>query len=338
MKQTSFMRQLNAYFESYLPEIRSCSPHTISAYVDSFTLLFRFFQEKRSLAHYLISYKHLTSTTLDEFMLWLGTERHYTESSKRHRLSAISAFLKYASRRDMSALNAFTNVSNLHISNTKRSDFPYFTVEEVTLLLRLPSPQKRLGSRDMVLLSLLYDSAARAQEICDVCVCDIRFGTPTKVKLHGKENKVREVPVSDEMSNLLRYHLKTKGSDVQKHREKPLFSSQTNEKMTPACIRSITDKYVKLAQKTYPELFYEPKYSPHSWRHSKAVHMAEAGTPLIYIRDFLGHATVQSTEIYARVGQAVVTKALTERKIPRPVPNADIPERPALQLPSFLKR
>ena len=103
-------------------------------------------------------------------------------------------------------------------------------------------------------------------------------------------------------------------------RTAPLFSSQTNEKMTPACVRSIVGKYVQMAKQQYSNLFNEPKYSPHSFRHSKAVHMVEAGVSLIYIRNFLGHNSVETTERYARVGQKKVTEALTNRKIPRLAP------------------
>jgi site-specific recombinase XerD len=100
------------------------------------------------------------------------------------------------------------------------------------------------------------------------------------------------------------------------HRSDPLFVSQTNEKMTTACIRGIVNKYVNMAKSKNPNLFEAENYSPHSFRHSKAVHMAESDTSIIYIRNFLGHAYISTTEIYARVGQAAVTKALTERKIP----------------------
>jgi site-specific recombinase XerD len=89
--------------------------------------------------------------------------------------------------------------------------------------------------------------------------------------------------------------------------------SQRGKKMTTACIRNLVEKYSKLAKEAHPELFPEPKYSPHSFRHSKAVHMVESGVQLVYIRNFLGHVSVQSTEIYARIGQNAVAKMLTER-------------------------
>lgn len=88
--------------------------------------------------------------------------------------------------------------------------------------------------------------------------------------------------------------------------------------MTTACIRNLVKKYVTLAKAQNPSLFLMGQYSPHSFRHSKAVHMVEAGIPLIYIRDFLGHESVKTTEIYAKISQATVSKILSNRDIPSP--------------------
>jgi len=273
MKQTLFMRQLAAYFETHLPHTRHRSQHTIAAYADSFALLFQFLQERRGLPHYRVNYRDFTPATLDDFVLWLGHTRHYSPASQKQRLSAVTSFLKYASRREMAALSAFTSAADTETPQVARSEFPYFTVEEIRVLLRLPDLGKKTGRRNLVLLSLLYESAARAQELCNLCVGDVKFGSPTKVKLRGKGNKTREIPVSDDVASLLRYHLKQ--NRLEGCREKPLFSSQTKEKMTPACIRSLTEKYVAQAKAAHPYQFFESKYSPHSFRHSKAVHMVE---------------------------------------------------------------
>jgi len=333
MKETLFMRQLAAYFETHLPQTRRCSPNTIAAYADAFVLLFQFLQEQKGLPHYRVNYKDFTPAMLDDFILWLGRTRHYSAASKKQRLSAIRSFLKYASRREMVALSALSAAAGTETPRVPQTAFPYFTVEETHVLLRLPNLNKKTGRRDIALLSLFYDSAARSQELCDLCVGDIKFGSPTKVKLRGKNNKAREVPISDDVARLLRWHLKQNG--LESCREKPLFSSQAQEKMTPACIRSLTDKYVAKAKALCPKLFLEPKYSPHSFRHSKAVHMVESGTQLIYIRNFLGHESIQSTEIYARVGQAAVTKALTERNIPNVAPSESLKQTKP-NLPDFI--
>jgi len=335
MKETLFMRQLNAYFEIHLPGNKRLSPDTIAAYADSFAILFQFLQEQKGLPHYLVNYKDFTPAMLDDYVLWMERVKHYSAASKKQRMSAVTSFLKYASRREMAALSALSAAVGTETPRVPRSAFPYFTVEETHILFRLPDLNKKTGRRDMVLLSLLYESAARAQELCDLCVGSVRFGAPTKVKLVGKNSKTREVPISDDVARLLRWHLRQNG--LEGKRGHPLFSSQTNEKMTPACIRSLTEKYVAQAKAAHPKLFPESKYSPHSFRHSKAVHMAESGTQLIYIRNFLGHSSIQSTEIYARVGQAAVTKALSNRKIPNVTPQ-ETPKQTQSPVPEFISK
>lgn len=332
MKQTLFMKQLSAYFGSFLPENQKRSPNTISSYSDSFRLLFQFLDEKKNIPHYLVDYKHFTPQLFDEFLLWMENERNYGAASKRSRMSALTSFLKYASRREMAALNACSAALNIGLPRIPSKSFPYFTVDEIRVLLNLPDPKTRLGGRDLVLLSLFYDSAARSQELCDLCVSDIKFGKPTKIKLYGKGNKAREVPISDEVAKLLRYHIEKNHLE----RDKPLFSSQVKEKITPACLRNLTNKYVKMGKTKHPDLFLEKKYSPHSFRHSKSVHMLEAGTALVYIRNFLGHSSIQSTEIYLRISHQAVEKALENRKIPRLAPDKEIVEKKYIALPMFL--
>jgi site-specific recombinase XerD len=323
MKQSLFICQLGEYFEVFLPDVRKASKNTIAAYADSFTIFFRFLQESKHPPHHLVTYKNFTPALFDEYLLWMRNERNYSDASICQRMTAIVAFLKYASRRDVHALNAYATVKSTELPSKPKTEFPYFTVKEMQILLRSPKPNEYLGSRDLVFLSFMYDTAARAQELCDVTIGDIRFGVPAKVTLRGKGNKAREIPISDETAKLLGYHLKGIDCKTRESKAIPLFKSQSGSKMTTACVRSIVAKYVAAAQNGYPDLFCEKAYSPHSFRHSKAVHMVEAGVPIIYIRNFLGHSSISSTEIYARVGQEAVTKALTERKIPRLSPNSD---------------
>lgn len=317
MKKTKFMKQLATYFETFLPLNRQCSQNTISSYADGFILFFEYFEVKQGKAHYLIDYKDLTPEVFDEYILWMQCEKRYSPASQKQRISALTSFLKYASRREIAAIPALNSISESRTPKIPKVHFPYFTGEEMKLLLHIPQCNRKSGSRDMVLLSLLYDSGARAQEMCDLCVGDITFGKTSKIRLYGKGNKTREVPVSSDVVELLRYYLRENDIALTKERNRPLFSSQRNSKMTTACIRNLVKKYVTLAKAQNPSLFLMGQYSPHSFRHSKAVHMVEAGIPLIYIRDFLGHESVKTTEIYAKISQATVSKILSNRDIPR---------------------
>lgn len=108
--------------------------------------------------------------------------------------------------------------------------------------------------------------------------------------------------------------------------------------MTTACIRNLVNKYVTKAKAMNPKLFTEPKYSPHSFRHSKAIHLVESGTQLIYIRDFLGHVSVKSTEVYARIGQSVISKMLTEHGKSAVQPSEPVEKIKNGKYPNFLEQ
>jgi site-specific recombinase XerD len=311
MKDTVFSRQLAAYFSVHLPEVRNCSANTIKSYANAFAVLYDYFDEKQCVPHYRIEYKAFTPGLLEDYTLWLARERKYSAASIKARFSALTSFLKYASKREMSALPAFTAAVGAEKPKPGHKPFPYFTLEEMGILLRSPDPRKKTEKRDLVLLSAFYETGTRAQELCDIKVSDVKFGTITKVRLFGKGKKAREVPVSREVTDLLKYHLKT--NDISGKPDEPLFLSQLGSKMTTACVRNLVNKYVAKAKAEHPSLFNDPQYSPHSFRHSKAVHMVESGTQLIYIRNFLGHVSVQSTEVYARIGQAALVKMLSER-------------------------
>ncbi len=339
MKQTLFIKQLSSYFDDYLPLIRHCSENTIRSYADGFVIFFRFFQEEKGKKHYLIDYADITPETLDEYVLWMDNTLKYSPATQKHRITAISAFLKYASRREMGALGSFNAVAGVITPKAPKALTPYFTTEEMKIILHLPVCTKDSGLRDAALLCLMYDSGARAQEMCDILVGDITFGQMNTVRLRGKGSKMREVPISEDVSKIIRKYLNVRGKTVRENGSEPLFSSQRSEKMTTASVRYLVQKYIDKARVSAPDKFLLNGYSPHSFRHSKAIHMLKAGVPLIYIRNFLGHESVQTTEMYLKMNQESVAEILQKRNSTDFVPSfngntAHVKD----EIPEFLKR
>lgn len=315
MKTTAFSKHLCTYIEEYLPNLKNYSSNTILSYQDSFRLLEEFMLEKYGIKPYLLDYKHFTETRIIDFLEWLKLERNCCISTCNQRLSAISAFLKYASTRNTSALKACITVSNIPKKKVSRKPFSYFSVEELEILFRMPNTQRELERRDLVILCLLYDSGARAQELCDITLRDIHFSRQTSIILKGKGRKNRSVPLMENPAKMLKEYI-DRSIPRSAAKDSPVFLNQRGEQITPACIRNLMLKYVTKAKSVRPDLFQEESYSPHSMRHSKAVHMLEAGVDMIYIRDFLGHSSIQTTEIYATVSQALLIKTLRSREIP----------------------
>lgn len=188
----------------------------------------------------------------------------------------------------------------------------------MAILLKLPRTSTQTGQRDITLLSLLYASGARAQEICDITLDDITLSSPTKLRLTGKGSKTRNVTIPDSCTAILKEYLRTRGFDLsdQSVKRRHLFSSQTHEHMTISCVEGIVKKYVMQAKTQNPNLFREESYSPHTFRHSIAVHMLEAGDSLVAIKAFLGHSTIATTCVYATVTPELANKYLDERGKP----------------------
>ena len=333
MKKNSFMKWMTSFFEVYLPEIRNCSPYTITAYKQSFLTFLEFMKERNGKDCYKITFNDFTMTNMDNYVLYMNNIKHYSASTINQRIAALSSFLKYSARRDISAIGALNNVMSINTPKVTQTEMSYFTKEEIGIILRTPSLDTAHGYRNRVILALMYDSGARAQEICNLNIEDIKFTHPTKVRLFGKGSKTREVPISPEVARLLKHYIcgLKNTSKIE-----PLFISERGNRITTAGIKHITAQTVKSAKEANPELFEYDSYTPHSFRHTKAIHMLEAGVPLIYIRNFLGHESVQTTEIYAKVTQANMNRLLSEKKIDVSIPTEVKPEKNN-NLPDFLK-
>ncbi len=173
-----------------------------------------------------------------------------------------------------------------------------------------PNTTTEIGFRDLTVLSILYTSGARAQEICDLQVKDVQFSSDGRaaLTLMVKGGKIRQVKISPEATSLLRKYIDHRkiGNEPQRH----VFSSQTHEQMSISCVEALFRKYITLAKQQQPFLFQKSNYSPHSMRHSTATHMLEAGRPMAAVKEFLGHASIVSTQIYAELSQQKVDEYL----------------------------
>ena len=154
----------------------------------------------------------------------------------------------------------------------------------------------------------MYASGMRAQEVCDLTVGDIQFYSDRAgINVHGKGQKIRRIGIPANASEMLKKYIKRRG--LYDKDDRHVFSSQTHEKMTVSCIEEIYAKYVTQAKKDNPGRFRN-NYTPHSMRHTTATHMLEAGVPLIVVKNFLGHVSLQTTQIYTEITQDTMNRQL----------------------------
>ena len=336
MSSKSVIPLLEEFFAKYLPDVRGVSTNTITAYQYAFQLLFGFLGDEKGIMPNKVTFETLSGGVIEEFLAYLETERGCSVQTRNLRRAAIVTFAKYAAKKSFTAsLPFYTAIIGMPKKKaSKDAGIKYFTKEEIGLLLKQPDATKSIGQRDVTLLSILYSTGARAQELCDITLKDITLSLPTKIRLTGKGGKSRVVTIPDNCTTILNGYLLSRKLNVKdvSMQKRHLFSSQTNEHMTISCIKDIVRKYVRMAKESNPDLFKQSNYTPHSCRHSIAVHMLEAGDSLVTIKAFLGHASISSTAIYAKVTPELANKYLDERgkplenievqNIPQPLPQA----------------
>jgi site-specific recombinase XerD len=325
---------LSEFFSEYLPETKGLSANTIRSYKHAFRLLLEYTLKKHGLPPEKIEFRHLEKGAAEAWLNWLCNDRGCSAKTRNHRLSALVTFARFALRRNFNgALGFCSDIERLPKKKcADRGEAVYFSREEMSVLLRLPDSRSIIGKRDKVILSTLYASGARAQELCDLTVGDLRFGSAAVMTLHGKGNKTRTVVIPEQCAALLKSYMEQNRlsvSAVQRH----LFSSRTHEHMTISCLEAVVKKYVGKAKTLRPDIF-RGNYTPHSFRHSIAMHMLESGIPLPVIKTFLGHVSIATTMIYASANYEMVNKYLRDKNPYAEQDVAAIPNGPVI--PYFL--
>ena len=298
MKPADFAKHLTEFLSVYLPSQKNVSRNTIHSYRDAFKLLIRYCQETKSIPAERITMGVLSSKLITDFLQWLETDRKSSISTRNQRLAAIHSFFRYVQSEEPSGIFHFQKVIAIPAKKAKKTVLEHLTPGAMKLLLEQPDKHTRKGRRDLTLMSVLYDSGARVQELIDITVGDVILEEPVIIALTGKGNKTRRVPVMKNTVSLLQnYILENKLNKPWKN-EYPLFTNNQHNRLTKEGVAYIIAKYVESARKT--STFVPSKVKAHMFRHSKAMHLLQAGVNLIYIRDFLGHADIKTTEIYAK--------------------------------------
>lgn len=322
MKPTDFARLLTEFLTTYLNGQKNVSKNTILSYRDTFKLLLKYCRDMKGLTPEKITMVTLSADLITEFLQWLEAERKCSVSTRNQRLASIHSFFRYAQGEDPSGIYHFQKVIAIPVKKTEKKLVEHLTQEAIKLLLEQPDSHSAKGRRDLTLMSLLYDTGARVQEIIDVKVCDVILDTPALIVLQGKGKKIRRVPIMKNTVKLLQIYLSENRLDKHLKNQYPLFTNNQHNKLTKEGVSYIIAKYVESARKS--SAIVPSKVKPHMFRHSKAMHLLHAGVNLIYIRDFLGHADQKTTEIYARTDTEMKRKVI-ENAYPDLI-NSDLPD------------
>jgi len=293
-----------------LPQHAGLSSNTRKAYSDSFKLLFIFAKEKYRLKPNKIQLETIDKTFILAFLDWIIKQRGCSDATRNLRLNHMRAFFSYIQTQIPSLALHSQNILQIPKKKTQRKVIEYITLEGIKLILSLPDTQTSIGRKHLVLLSFMFATGTRVQEVIDVTINDFKYNTSRSVKIVGKGNKARMVPLEEGMIEMLEGYLEEeRAKRVFYDRDDPIFLNRSGTKLTRQGISYIVKKYSARARAIDSALIPK-KVHPHLLRHSRAMALLQAGIELIYIRDFLGHYSVVTTEHYARVSNEETRKAL----------------------------
>ena len=283
MKTTDFSKYLTDFMTKYLVNERGVSPNTIKSYRDTFVRFINYLVKIKEMKLQKITLSAMTKELIVSFLDWLQQEWHCSNATRNNRLAALHSFFRYVQFHCPDNLFQFQQILSIKVKKHRKESVNYLSIDGIRLLLQQPDVSTVKGRRDVALLSLMYDTGARVQEMVDLTVQDIQVAPPCNARIMGKGQKIRIVPLLNEQMKILLNYMKENGLMRNECRPYPLFFNNRKEKLTRGGITHIVQKYVKTAKKQNADLI-PAGLSCHSLRHSKAMHLLQAGVNLVYIR------------------------------------------------------
>lgn len=299
MKPTDFSYYLTNFLTKYLPGELGASVNTIASYRDSFSLFLIYMRDCHGFLIEQMQIRDIKKEHIEGFLGWIEKERNCCVHTRNVRLAAIHSYFRYLQFENPDNIYEWQRILQIPVKKGLKATLGYTSLAGIKLLLEQPNQATLSGRRDLALLSFMYDTAARVQEVIDLTPAMVRTTSPYTVKLIGKGSKQRIVPLMDSQIQLLIQYMSERHLLEPHANQEPLFFNKRHEKLTRAGVGYILDKYVKMAREKDPAILPE-KFSCHCLRHSRSMHLLQGGVNLVYIRDLLGHSSIQSTEIYAR--------------------------------------
>ncbi|MES2888531.1 MAG: tyrosine-type recombinase/integrase [Pseudomonadota bacterium] len=284
---------VQSYFTEYLPRQRGASVHTIRAYRDALTLLFKFVAEQRGRGVASLQLGDIDADAVARFLNHIEAERSNSAATRNCRRAAIRGFFKHLLRSDLAHSQQCIRVLAIPAKKARLRPATYLEAEDARLIINMPDKRTDDGWRDYVLLLFLYNCGARVSETTGLQWDDLQLAAPRQVRLRGKGKKERMLPLWAETANALhRLRGISGGSGGQ-----CVFVNRLGQPLTRDGIAYVLTKHATAAARAKPTL-QRKHITPHVLRHSCAVALLQSGTDVTVIRDYLGHASVATTGRY----------------------------------------
>lgn len=301
IKDESLIRAMRDFFQIYLPKQRCCSENTVSSYKYAVNLFLDYMLEKHSVPLLGMKTDDINRDTVNGFLEWLSDSRKNSPSTCNQRLMALKSFARYIGLNDFSMTAVYAETCLVPVRKKSGKTVSFLSEAALKELLKQPDTGKLTGQRNQFLMILMYDTAARCQEVLDIRLRDFCLDAVSPyVYLKGKGNKIRTVPLMDATVRHLRHYLGQFHPDGHARPEDYLFYTTTHNQrhqLSTDTVEAFMKKYGESARNCCLEI--PERVHPHQMRHTRAIHLYRNGMPLALLSDFLGHASIETTRIYA---------------------------------------
>ena len=302
---TALAPHIAAFLHVRLPAEQGASEHTRDSYSYAFQLLFTFAGEKLKISPSSLQLEHLDAPLILSFLENLESVRANKAASRNVRLAAIKSFMRFVEHRVPSAIE---QVRRILAIPAKKADIPlvgYLSVDEMKAILETPVPTTRMGIRDRAMLLLGFTAGLRVSELVGLRLENVSLQLPASIFVRGKGRRERNLPLCRETAQALRAWLAIRGQALVPE----LFLNARDKQMTRSGFEYILRKHINAAVKHCPSLG-KKRVSPHSLRHTCAVVTLKATRDMRKVALWLGHSSIQSTEIYTRVDPSEKLEAI----------------------------
>ena len=309
----TFSHLVTAFFQKYLAAERGLPANTVASYSDCIRLLVNFACARLAIQPEALNIDSFNRELILAFLDDLENTRLNGVSTRNQRLAAIKTFFHFLAKSVPELMHLNETIQAIRQKTTDYTPPPSMTIDEVDAIIAVPDPSQLIGVRDKALVTLLYNSGGRAQEIADLRICDIRFETPATVTLTGKGNKTRVIPLREDTIEAISHYLKRREqSAIQSDH---LFLNVKGEPMTRFGIGRRVGQLAAEAACHCPSL-QGRTITPHVFRHTIALHLIESNADIVLVQEWLGHADLRTTSQYLEV--SIERKRAALAKVPPP--------------------
>lgn len=308
---------LQAFFTTHLVGQKAASPHTISAYRDTWRLLLTFLAEHHHLSPAAISFEDLDAQSITEFLTHLEAKRGNTAASRNARLAGIHALFHYAAYRHPDHADLIARVLAIAPKNTAKPDITYLTDVEATALLGAPDINTWTGRRDLLMIQTLLETGLRVSELTNMTWADTQLQPPAHVSCRGKGRKDRSTPINPKLAKALRTWQQ---ESTAQSAEDPVFTAQGSHRpMSTDAVSQRLALHRRTAALACPTLNRKP-ITPHILRHTTAMRMLASGIDATTISLWLGHASTESTRAYLHADMSIKQRAMDRTRALKTTP------------------